>query len=376
MKQSEKNVLVIESIFITILILNAFLFRIENTIMISIFLLITFIISIEVLGYEKDRHRYKKDGILLGIIFATEFQIFIYLFGIITGFLENGYSLKLFNIFRNIFPNLILILITELFRYQLVTKSQGKKILKILTTILFIILEITIMMPLYNLNNSRNFIEFLSIVVIPSISKNILFTYFVLKFGYLTNICYRVIMELTVYIVPILPNINIYLDSVFKFTFPIIIFICTRRILKVKKDIEVRKSKFSKIANICVTLFLLVVVFLTSGVFSHYALVIGSDSMSPTINKGDIVIVKKVNSEEVDSIKIGDTLVFNMNNKTIVHRVQNVNFDNNYLFITKGDNNEEADNWVVKEKDVIGIVTARIPIIGYPTVWLNEMLGG
>ena len=118
------------------------------------------------------------------------------------------------------------------------------------------------MLPLYNLYDSRNIIEFLSIVVIPCISKNILFNYFTLKFGYLTNICYRVIMELTVYIVPILPNINIYLDSIFKFTFPIVIFMYSQKVLKVKKDIEVRKSKFSKIANICVTLFLLVVVFL------------------------------------------------------------------------------------------------------------------
>ena len=226
MKQSEKNILIIEFIFMAILILNAFLFRIENTILISIFLLIFLIISIEVLGYEKDRHRYKKDGILLGIIFASGFQIFIYLLGLITGFLENGYSLKLINIFRNTLPNLILIIITELFRYQLITKSQKRKSLKLLTTILFIVLDIVIMIPLYNLYDSRNFIEFLSIIVIPSISKNILFTYFILKFGYLTNICYRVIMELTIYIVPILPNINIYFDSVFKFTFPIFILMC------------------------------------------------------------------------------------------------------------------------------------------------------
>ena len=173
MKQSEKNILIIEFIFMAILILNAFLFRIENTILISIFLLIFLIISIEVLGYEKDRHRYKKDGILLGIIFASGFQIFIYLLGLITGFLENGYSLKLINIFRNTLPNLILIIITELFRYQLITKSQKRKSLKLLTTILFIVLDIVIMIPLYNLYDSRNFIEFLSIIVIPSISKNI-----------------------------------------------------------------------------------------------------------------------------------------------------------------------------------------------------------
>mgnify|MGYP002709221328 FL=1 len=184
-------------------------------------------------------------------------------------------------------------------------------------------------------------------------------------------------MELTIYIVPILPNINIYLDSVFKFTFPIIILMCLQKILNEKKDIEVRKPKILKIVDVFVTLFLLIVVFLTSGIFSHYALVIGSDSMNPNINKGDIVIVKKIKSEQIENIEVGDILVFNMRNKVVVHRVQKINDNNNRIsFITKGDNNIDVDNWVVNENDVIGIVTAKIPIVGYPTVWLNEMIGG
>ena len=65
-----------------------------------------------------------------------------------------------------------------------------------------------------------------------------------------------------------------------------------------------------------------------------------------------------------------------MNNKTIVHRVYHINPNNSRSFITKGDNNEEADNWVVNENNIIGVVIAKIPIVGYPTVWLNEMIGG
>ena len=99
--------------------------------------------------------------------------------------------------------------------------------------------------------------------------------------------------------------------------------------------------------------------------------------MNPNINKGDIVIVKKIKSEQIENIEVGDILVFNMRNKVVVHRVQKINDNNNRLsFITKGDNNIDVDNWVVNENDVIGIVTAKIPIVGYPTVWLNEMIGG
>ena len=56
-----------------------------------------------------------------------------------------------------------------------------------------------------------------------------------------------------------------------------------------------------------------------------------------------------------------------------MHRVIEVN-DN--TFKTKGDNNDEEDAWVVNKKDIIGITKVRIPLLGYPTVWLNELLGG
>ena len=80
-------------------------------------------------------------------------------------------------------------------------------------------------------------------------------------------------------------------------------------------------------------------------------------------------------SKDTRTLKKGDILVFNHDNKIIVHRIiKKVNVDGSYSFITKGDHNNARDGWIVKSSDVIGIVEFRIRWIGMPTVALNELL--
>ena len=58
----------------------------------------------------------------------------------------------------------------------------------------------------------------------------------------------------------------------------------------------------------------------------------------------------------------------------IVHRLINILEDKGeYFYYTKGDANENEDNWVVEKDMIIGIVNHRIPYVGMPTVWLNEL---
>ena len=43
-----------------------------------------------------------------------------------------------------------------------------------------------------------------------------------------------------------------------------------------------------------------------------------------------------------------------------------------YIY-TKGDANKNIDNYIVEKRYVIGNVKFKIPYIGLPTVWLNEL---
>jgi signal peptidase len=85
-----------------------------------------------------------------------------------------------------------------------------------------------------------------------------------------------------------------------------------------------------------------------------------SGSMEPAIPVGGIVVIKPVDPE---TLKIGDIICFTLTEPTsITHRIINITDQG---FITKGDANEDPDQWIVKKENVIGRVIFTIPFIGY-----------
>lgn len=378
MKSSEKKILTLEIVSLIFLLLNLLLFKLDNIYIIFAFLLLLLIVLNFITGFEKNRKRFKKDGIILSIIFTLSYLFTIYVSGLFLGFERNGYSLSLLNIFRNSFPILVVILVSEFLRFELNTKSENQKSLIVLSSILFVLVDINIAMQMYDFSNLNDLLEMAALVTLPSITKNILLTYFSLKFGFASTLIYQIIMELYIYLVPILPDFNIYLESIITFIYPLILLKITKLMLKAdeKKEEVVKGKNISRFVNIFIILIMFVIVLLTSGIFKYYFLSIGSGSMTPNINKGDVVIVEKYNENELENIEKGDILVYKKENQVVVHRVVEVNQGDEITFRTKGDNNDDEDAWIINEKDVIGIAKFRIPLVGYPTVWLNETLGG
>ena len=85
-----------------------------------------------------------------------------------------------------------------------------------------------------------------------------------------------------------------------------------------------------------------------------------SESMEPTINKGDLVIVKK------QEIREGDIISFkgiNTDTKT-THRVIKLLDTRPTSYTTKGDNNVALDPYPVVQEKVEGTVICNIPYVG------------
>lgn len=101
--------------------------------------------------------------------------------------------------------------------------------------------------------------------------------------------------------------------------------------------------------------------------------IVMSGSMETTINIGDLVIVKKVNSS---SIHIGDIIAFKNGNIVISHRVKEViNDSGTYKFKTKGDNNNVADDFIVSSDAIEGIFVNKIPGLGSILLFLGKPIG-
>jgi signal peptidase len=93
-------------------------------------------------------------------------------------------------------------------------------------------------------------------------------------------------------------------------------------------------------------------------------------SMEPAIPVGGIVVIKPVDPE---TLKTGDIICFKFTEDTsVTHRIVNIADEG---FVTKGDANEDPDQWVVKKENVIGKVILTIPFIGYLGYFVRTPIG-
>ncbi|MDD6653350.1 MAG: signal peptidase I [Clostridium sp.] len=375
MKSSEKKVAIIEIVTLVIILLDIFVTNKIGYLGLSILLITALLISIGLLGYEKSRQLFTKDVLMTLIIYCILYYLIIYISGIWLGFLRSGYNLKLIGIIRNITPVLIIIFASEFLRYELIQKGKENKFLIILTCLLFVSIDSILVSYLYDLHTTSGIIKMLYATTIPLLSKNILLTYMSLKFGYKPPLVYRLFMEIPTFLLPIVPDIDIYMQTVINLLFPALIMYKLYTEFKKKKTNEnIRNNnKVEKILSIGLVIIIFLMISLTSGIFKFYVLAIGSESMEPRINKGDVVVVEKLNEKEIRKLKEGEVLVYKHNDMVIVHRIVRVKEYNGVIYFnTKGDNNSEEDSWTIDEALVIGKATLKIPYLGVPTVWLNE----
>lgn len=109
-------------------------------------------------------------------------------------------------------------------------------------------------------------------------------------------------------------------------------------------------------------------------------LVVVSGSMIPTLNQGDIIIIRGVDLSQVSK---GVIIVFRSprdEHTLIVHRVQEiVKSSSGLFFVTKGDNNPVPDNWNpspgVPAKLVVGSYIGRVPYVGFIVMKMREPMG-
>ena len=123
------------------------------------------------------------------------------------------------------------------------------------------------------------------------------------------------------------------------------------------------------------SLIILILVFIFAGLisckFKYGILTVGSESMSGTVEVGDVIFFQKYNNEDIN---IGDIIIYKKGDKNIIHRVVEIGILNDdYIYVTKGDNNQYKDPKYRYKKDIVGIVHHRIKYLGYPSIWIRNL---
>ena len=105
------------------------------------------------------------------------------------------------------------------------------------------------------------------------------------------------------------------------------------------------------------------------------ALVDYTDSMSPAIHAGDIVIDRSIAAADLRAGQVATLSQPGVGGPPITHRVVSVQRTGTTVTIlTRGDANDSSERWVLPAHATVRHMVARLPWIGHVMVWLTSPL--
>lgn len=357
---------------IVFLLLNLLVLNISAKLQLLPIFIIIFLLSFIFFKFRKDK-TYARIQVTITMLLIGIVQIVLYLLtGFLEGFSKNAISMSFNRFLTVILPIILILVVIELLRYMISVKFEKNNLIRILSITMFVLFDVTLFGSNVNFNSLDSVLEFLGITFFPSLVSNIVFDDMVVKYGYKPILVYRLLTTLCYYMLPIIPNMYILFRAIARIVIPLIFYfilsymydrVTFQEALKVKPKIS--------ISSIIILILVIIMAGLISCEFRYGILTIGSGSMTGTLNKGDIAFFEKFNGQELE---IGDIIIFKRGKRNIVHRIAQVGiFNDEYVYITKGDKNKVEDTGYVYQKDIQGIVHYRIKYIGYPSIWIRNL---
>ncbi len=362
-----------------VLIFKGDLISIYTTKFNPIFWIFTAILSYLIARDEPNlKVRSKYDITQTVIIILILYCMIYFSLGLVFGYEKSPYSHELIPMLKNIWTFVVAIGFQEYVRMQLIKLSPKKIGYYAIITLFFIIAEIDFWNISSNFSNNVAFFKYMSQTIVPLLVSNCLFTYLVIMAGNVPSTIYRVILSLITILLPIFPGLNWLIKAMLEI---ILVIVCALYVnyvdLQSARVLNRRQLKKEKVTSyIPFVIVLVILVCFIGGIFKYQPIAVLSNSMYPTFARGDAVVVQKLEKKEFSKLKKGDILYYSKDGKLVIHRIIEIKeTEEKKLEIkTKGDNNNTEDNWIIKEEEIIGKVKFMIPYIGYPSVWVNEML--
>ena len=235
-----------------------------------------------------------------------------------------------------------------------------------------VLVDLLIYTGIYDFSNLEDVLMATGFVLFASISCNLLYQYITKRFGPKGIIIYRLITTLFIYIIPVIPNVYIFFRSFLRMIYPFIIYlILENTYAKTNLALSLRERKKNAYFTTAVLIVMALLVMLISCQFKYGIVVVGSKSMTGSIDMGDAIIYEQYDNQ---SIKNGQVIIFYKNGIKTIHRVVKVtNSDGEMRYYTKGDANKIIDDGYRNKGDILGIVDFKIKYIGRPTLWIRSL---
>lgn len=319
-------------------------------------------------------NKYKKDIIQYVLIAILAYSLIYLLSGLLVSFGKSPYSTSVRGIIINLYATGLVIFCKEYIRYKLINNVyiNDKNLIFVLIVIVFSLLDFNI----FSLSSNISFyylFKQIFYVLVPSILKNILFTYIAQYTDYIPSFIYQIIYYLILWISPILPNSPWILEAILNSIFPLMLFLYCRYFIN-KKDrfhLNAINNPINPSGLLPFGICLVLLIWFALGIFPIKPVGVATASMDPELKVGDLVLIEKCSPND---IKVQDIIEYKLDGYTVIHRVKEIyKKDGKIFFITKGDNNDSEDKIPVNENQLIGKSIFKIPYLALPTVWLHNI---
>lgn len=292
---------------------------------------------------------------------------------------SNPYDMSAKGIIGNLatqLPEIIALIMISSYSVNVVYKKTAHPVSWIVVIILYLSALQFNYAKLSIIRSYEDLFIFLAQDVFPKISLSILISFICLVGGSLPCIWYMCIIRVFQFIFPFLPSLPWIAESVIGISYPIILSMFIWEEYKILSHLKPSAQKENIFSFSIWLIFLVAFSWFIVGVFPIYPSVILTGSMEPLIHPGDVVLIEKLRSEEeVYKLKEGDIINFKIKDITVTHRIKEVKSDEagNLSFITKGDNNDSEDSWLVLPNDLKGTIENVLPKVGLPVLWIHSV---
>lgn len=324
-------------------------------------------------GKNYENKKFRTQIIEYTLIACLVYIITYLISGLFVTFGRNPYSRTLIGIITNLWIFASVLIAREYIRYRLINNvfEKDKKLIIILVTILFTLIDFKISKLI-----GIKFTVYLVFALvfeklIPILAKNILYSYLSANNNYTSSVIYEFFTNLYLWVSPILPNTPWIMETIIDTTVPVILLLYIRYTKNKLDKFKTREKLLNSDPRNIIPLVIIIIlaIWFAIGVFPIKPVAVASGSMTPSLNIGDIAIIKKCGPNDVN---VGDVIEYQMDGYTIIHRiVEKKQRKGEFHFVTKGDSNLQTDNEEVTEPQLIGKLIFKIRYLGYPAIWLH-----
>lgn len=314
----------------------------------------------------------KRTVLLLMSVIGLLYITVLYLSGLYFGFWRATVPFSVRSLFLNVLPIAVIIVASEVIRYVLVAQKHGFS--SACAYIIGVAAELAIAVNFRDLADFYEFMDAVALYLFPALTANILYRYLSARYGALPNIAYRALLSLYVYFLPTFPALPEVLTALVGLALPFLIywFLFTLFEKRHRPATASRaKGKVAIVSLVLAVLFSVLLMMLISCRFHFGAIVIATESMTGTLNKGDVIIYE---SHDGKPLAEGQIAVFEKYGMLMVHRVikvEHINGETRYY--TKGDANKTEDSGYITDSEIVGTTNVKLAYVGYPSLWLRAL---